>query len=99
MKRSGPPAGIARALTQPVLRTKRPKRSKRNLCRAKTAKLIEAYLAQYRAFKRAYQAAYQRARDQVIAGKRAVEMSFPTGGITPLSMIGLSKLPEPPQLE
>ena len=93
--------GMARVLAQPVLRARRPKRGKRPLCRAKSLEQLKAYQKKYWAFKRAFQDAYQHARAQVIAGKRKVEMLFPFGGIAPLSLIGLSELPEPsqPQLE
>ena len=92
---------MARVLAQPVLRARRPKRGKRPLCRAKSLDLLKAYQKRYWAFKRAFQEAYQHARAQVVAGKRKVEMLFPFGGIAPLSVIGLSELPEPsqPQLE
>ena len=42
---------------------------------------------------------YQRARDQVVAGISPVEMLFPFGGIAPLSVVGLSELPESVQRE
>jgi hypothetical protein len=35
----------------------------------------------------------------VVAGISPVEMLFPFGGIAPLSVIGLSELPEPVQRE
>ena len=47
----------------------------------------------------AFHVAYQRARDQVVAGISPVEMLFPFGGIAPLSVVGLSELPEPVQRE
>ena len=89
----------ARVLAQPVFRARRPKRGTRPLCRAKTVKLFKAYRQRYWGFKKAFHAAYQRARDQVVAGISPVEMLFPFGGIAPLSVIGLSELPEPVQRE
>ena len=91
--------GMARVLAQPVLRARKPKRGKRPLCRAKTVELFKAYRQQYWDFKKAFHAAYQRARDQVVAGVSPVEMLFPFGGVAPLSVVGLSELPEPCQRE
>ena len=91
--------GMSRVLVQPVFRARRPKRGKRPLCRAKTVELFKAYRQKYWDFKKAFHAAYQYARDQVVAGISPVEMLFPFGGIAPLSVIGLSELPEPVQRE
>ena len=98
-KRAGRSMGMARVLAQPVLRARRPKRGKRPLCRAKNIDLLKTYRKKYWDFKQAFHAAYQHARDQVLAGKQSVEMLFPFGGIAPLSVIGLSELPEPRQRE
>ena len=98
-KRFGRSMGMARVSVQPVFRARRPKRGTRPLCRAKTVELFKAYRQWYWDFKKAFHAAYQRARDQVVAGVSPVEMLFPFSEIAPLSMVGLSELPEPIQRE
>ena len=98
-KRVGRSMGMARVLAQPVFKARRPKRGTRPLCRAKTVELFKAYRQKYWDFKKAFHAAYQHARDQVVAGISPVEMLFPFGGIAPLSVIGLSELPDPVQRE
>lgn len=96
LKREGRSMGMARVLSQSVLRARKTKRGQRQLCRAKTIELLKVYKAKYCAFKRAFQAAYQQARDQVLEGLTMIEMVFPSGGIAPLSLGALSS---PPQLE
>ena len=91
--------GMSRVLAQPVLKARRPKRGQRPLCRAKSVELFKAFQEKYWAFKKAFHNAYQHAQQQVIAGKQKIEMVFPFGGVTPLSMIGLSELPKPCQRE
>ena len=88
--------GMARVLAQRVLRARKMKRGQRPLCRAKTIGLFKAYKDKYWAFKCAFQSAYQQARDKVLKGLTSIDMVFPSGGIMPLSQIGLSS---PPQLE
>lgn len=95
-KFSGHPIGMTRVLAEPVFKVRKKKRGRRSLCRAHSPKLMEAYHERYLAFKRAYQAAYRYAREQILKGVIQIEMRFPPGGITPMSMIKLSR---PPQLE
>ena len=72
----------------------------RGFARAKRVEVFKAYKDSYRDFKRDFQAAYQHARDQVLRGLKVIEMLFPSGGIVPLSVAGLSaQTGSTPQLE
>ena len=76
-----------------MLRARRPRRH------SKSPDLFKAYLKKYWAFKQAFHSAFQHARAQVVASVSPVEMVFLLGGIPPLSVVGLSELPESVQRE